>query len=178
MHLQVFLVKDKNVQKPSVAINSEWGHRDRIPSHLTTCSNVGTEGRADQTTTLFHRQHTELRDQQEVEGCSGHLLSAAQQRHQLLDQITCYRTVNYRKRDIQGDTVARLEVSCKAHMRKRNTRNSVYIHLFNLCLTLHESKWDVFPVDFYLSFLSFPVMLIQWRAFDVQARDKTYDYVC
>lgn len=80
-------------QNPSLAISSLWGqrHGDWLLSNLTTCSNVGTEGRVDQTRTPFQRQATELGDQQEVESCPGQLLSGTQQPRQLLDQLTRYR---------------------------------------------------------------------------------------
>lgn len=59
---------------------------------LTACSDVITEGRRDQTRTLFQAQATELRDQQEVEGGPRQLLPSGQQLSQLLDQLTrCIR---------------------------------------------------------------------------------------
>lgn len=59
--------------------------------HLTTCSNVGTEGGGDQNGTLLQRQATELGDQQEVKGCSGQLLSGAEQQRQLLHEVARYQ---------------------------------------------------------------------------------------
>lgn len=47
-------------------------------SDPAACSDVGTEGGGDQTRTTFQRQATELGDQHEVEGRTGHLLPGAQ----------------------------------------------------------------------------------------------------
>lgn len=69
----------------------------QTPQILATCSNVGTEGGVDQTGTPFQRQATELGDQQEVEGCPGHLLPGAQQPHQLLNQLARYIESNRQK---------------------------------------------------------------------------------
>jgi len=59
-------------------------------SDLAACSNVCTEGGGEQTGTPFQRQASELGDQQEVEGRTGHLLPGAQKPRQLLNEVTRY----------------------------------------------------------------------------------------
>lgn len=69
------------------SLNEPWV----VCTDLTACSYVKAEGGGGQSGTALQGQATDLGNQQEVKGCPGQLLGAAEQQRQLLHQFTRYR---------------------------------------------------------------------------------------